>query len=123
MTLAEALNYLKKQSMLTPNMEICGALGKDGENFVAQILKNKHPDPKNYFSVDPLELLAFSRKYRMVSIFHSHCVGDSQASDFDKKTSENIEIPFLIYSLPEKKFNLFIPEFHDCDVEELKEIL
>jgi len=123
MNIKEALQYFKTQSLFAPTVEICGLLGKSGENYIPVILKNKHSDPKNYFAIDPLEYLKFSRENEMVAVFHSHCIGDSQPSDFDKANSENTEMPFLIYSLPEKKFSLYQPEDHTCNIKELLESL
>lgn len=120
MTLQEALISFKNQSLFSPTTEVCGLLGRKDNEYLARSLKNKHPDPKNFFSIDPLELLKFMRECEMVAVFHSHCSGDSQASDFDKATSENTLFPFLIYSLSEKKFSLFEPDGHLCDVTELR---
>ncbi len=123
MNIKEALSYFKKQALFCPVMEVCGLLGKKDSSYCAKILKNTHQDPKNYFSIDPREYLKFIREYSLVAVFHSHYVGDSQPSDFDKANSESTLAPFLIYSLPEKKFSLYEPENHESDVTELKENL
>lgn len=120
MNIKEALVSLKNQALFCPTMEICGFLGKKDGQYTAKPLKNKHSNPREFFSIDPLEQLKFIREYEMVAVFHSHCAGDSQPSDFDKANSENTLFPFLIYSLPEKKFSLFEPLGHECDVIELK---
>jgi proteasome lid subunit RPN8/RPN11 len=123
MNLQESLDFFKLQSMSCRVMEICGFLGeKDGE-YTAKIVKNIHPDPKNFFSINPMEMLRFIQEHKMVAIFHSHITGDSSASDFDKINSENTIIPFLIYSLAEKKFSLYEPSDNKCNIEELKKLI
>ena len=104
-------------------MEICGFLGKKDNEYIAKIVKNIHPDPKNFFSINPMEMLNFIREHEMVAIFHSHITGDSSASDFDKINSENTLTPFLIYSVAEKKFSLYEPSDSKCQTQELKESL
>lgn len=104
-------------------MEICGFLGrKDGE-YEARIVKNKHPNPSEHFSIDPIEYLRFTREHEMVAVFHSHIQGDCSASEFDKVNSDNTLVPFLIYSIPEKKFGLYEPENPECNTEDLKKVL
>lgn len=120
MTIQESITYFRNQSLFCRIMEICGFLGKKNGEYYAQIVKNKHPNPKEFFSIDPLESLRFSQEYEMVAIFHSHITGDSSASEFDKVNSDNTLLPFLIYSLPEKKFDLYEPEGHECNTQELK---
>ena len=120
MTIKDAIRFFITSSLFSPKIEVCGLLGtKDGEYF-PRMLKNKHADPQNHFSIDPLEYLKFSQEFELVAVFHSHVVGDSQASDFDKINSENTMVPFLIYSLCEKKFSMFEPRNHNCNVGELK---
>lgn len=123
MTIKESLLYFRNQSLFCPTIEICGFLGKKDDDYSARILKNKHSDPKNFFAIDPLEHLKFTQEFELVAVFHSHCVGDSQPSDFDKVNSENTLAPFLIYSLPEKKFSLYEPDGHVADIKELRENL
>lgn len=123
MTIKEALQFFINSSLFSPKVEVCGLLGIKDDEYFPRMMKNKHSDPQNHFSIDPLEYLKFSQEFELVAVFHSHIVGDSQPSDFDKVNSENTVVPFLIYSLPEKKFSLFEPENHTCDVKELKEIV
>ncbi len=120
MNINEALLYFKNQSLFCRTMEICGFLGEKNGEYTARIVKNKHSNPKDYFSIDPLDMLKFTREFNMVAIFHSHLIGDSSMSDFDKVNSDNTLFPFLIYSLAEKKFGLYEPDGHNCNILELK---
>jgi hypothetical protein len=114
MNLKSCLEFFKNESLACPNREIVGLWGiKDGE-FITKIVKNRAPDPQNYFAVDPLELLQFQKDCEFLAVFHSHIYGDSQFSDWDKVTSDNCLLPFIVYSLCEDKFNLYVPP--DCEV-------
>ncbi len=114
MNLKSCLDFFKNESLACPNREIVGLWGiKDGE-FITKIVKNRAPDPQNYFAVDPLELLQFQKDCEFLAVFHSHIYGDSQFSDWDKVTSDNCLLPFIVYSLCEDKFNLYVPP--DCEV-------
>lgn len=123
MTAKESLQYFKNQALFCQTMEICGLLGRKDSDYTPRILKNKHSDPKNHFAIDPLEYLKFVQEFEPVAVFHSHIMGDSQPSEFDKINSENTLLPFLIYSLPEKKFSIFKPEDCEVNAKELEELL
>lgn len=112
--LKSCLNFLKNESLACSNREIVGFLGEKSGKPSAKIIKNRAPDPQNYFAVDPLEFLQFKKDFEFLAVFHSHIYGDSQFSDWDKTTSDNCLLPFIVYSLCEDKFNLYVPP--DCEV-------
>lgn len=103
------LEFFKKESLARPNREVVGFLGLKESKPFAKMVKNRSPDPQNYFAVDPLEILDFQSNQEFLAIFHSHIYGDSQFSNWDITTAENCLIPFVVYSLPEDKFNIYIP--------------
>ncbi|MBV6512555.1 MAG: hypothetical protein FMNOHCHN_02063 [Ignavibacteriaceae bacterium] len=122
----EILEYLKNESLRNRICEICGFIGKNNNQFVAKMVQNKHPDPKNYFAIDPLDFLSFKRGNEFVAIFHTHLGSDCSASEFDKVNSENTAVPFLIYSIPENKFGLYEPpnsEVSQETIQPLKDLL
>lgn len=97
--------------------EVCGLVGFDGENYILQEGKNIAADTKNNFILDPLQYLMFKNKYKVISIFHSHLIGDEEPSDFDVLMSENSCVPFSIYSLNTKKHYVYRPREPDADLE------
>jgi len=114
MNIKSCLDFFKKESIACPNREIVGLLGlKDGKP-VAKIVKNRAPDPQNFFAVDPLELLQFKSGHEFLAVFHSHIYGDSQFSEFDIVTADNCCLPFVVYSVCEDKFGLYEPPH--CEV-------
>lgn len=110
-----ALQFFKKESLSNRAVEICGFLGEKDGKLSYKIVQNKHSDPANYFAIDPLDFLLFKRLFKMIAIFHSHLLGDSSASEFDKVNSENTTLPFLIFSIPENAFSVYVPP--NCEVE------
>lgn len=124
--LKSCLEFFKQESLSCPNREIVGLLGlKDGKP-VAKIVKNRAPDPQNFFAVDPLELLQFQNDHEFLAVFHSHVYGDSQFSEFDRVTADNCCLPFIVYSLGEDKFGLYVPpenEVSSVNLEKVQEAL
>jgi proteasome lid subunit RPN8/RPN11 len=118
MNIKEALQAIVDESESNPFIEICGFLGFDRkkETYVVQNEKNVSQDPSNYFMIDPLNYLIFKEKYDLLAVYHSHINTDAEPSEFDVKMSNNCCIPFLIYSIETKKFNLYKPQNLETDV-------
>lgn len=104
--------------------EICGFIGYDEESkeFVATIEKNQAADTKSFFSIDPVSYLKFKNDYSLVSVFHSHILGNETESEFDIKMSEACCLSFVIYSTNTRKFNIYEPHNKDYDVNILERI-
>ena len=120
----QSLDQIINWSNANPFIEICGFLGYDytSKRYITQLEHNCSSDPKNFFSIDALNYLLFKQKYSMLAIFHSHIIGDESASEFDIKMSENCCVPFLIYSLNTKNFELYEPKNSEYDVKILERI-
>jgi hypothetical protein len=106
-------------------MEICGFIGYDQkqEKYIIQLEENCSGDPKNFFAIDALNYLIFKNKYSIVSVFHSHIVGDENPSEFDIKMSENCCVPFLVYGLNTNKFKIYEPQNKEYDTNKLKDLI
>jgi proteasome lid subunit RPN8/RPN11 len=120
--LVEVLNFFKKYSTKYFNTECCGFLGKRGDKFVGQMVDNRSPEPDLYFCVDPIDFVKFSENHDVIAIFHSHINNGAIFSEEDKNASESICIPYLLYSIMEKKFVFYIPENHEVDVKILDKV-
>ena len=120
--LKKIFKFFKDYSDKYFNTECCGFLGiKDG-CFIAQIVPNRSPEPNLYFSIDPIDVVKFSNENQIIAIFHSHTNVDAEFSDFDKESCNCICIPYLMYSVQENKFSLYIPETHEIDVNILDKV-
>jgi proteasome lid subunit RPN8/RPN11 len=113
--------FIKEKSHVECNNEICGFIGWDNEEqkFVVTVEKNQAEDPRNFFTISPASYYLFAKKYDMLSIFHSHIIGDEQPSEFDIKMSEASCVPFIIYSLNTEKFHIYEPHNLDLNVKAL----
>lgn len=108
------------------SQEVCGFIGWNGSEYVATVEKNDAIDPKNFFVINPASYLMFTQDNDMLAIFHSHIIGDETPSEFDIKMSEACCIPFVIYSLNTKKFQIYEPNHLELNVKafaRLKETL
>lgn len=114
----DALQVIVDESESNPFVEICGFLGFDRkkEAYVVQNEQNVSQDPSEYFMIDPLNYLIFKQKYDLLAVYHSHINTDAEPSEFDVKMSNNCCIPFLIYSIETKKFDLYEPQNLETDV-------
>ncbi len=120
--LSEIFKYFKDHSDRYFNTECCGFLGFKEDQFIAQMAENRSPEPQSFFCVDPVDYLKFCHDYTMIAIFHSHINTNAVFSESDKFASEAICLPYLMYSVQENKFSLYIPENHEIDVSILEKV-
>jgi len=118
MNIKETLQVIVDESESNSFVEICGFLGFDREKeaYVVQNEKNVAEDPSKHFMIDPLNYLLFKERYDLLAVYHSHINTDAEPSEFDVKMSNNCCIPFLIYSIETKKFDLYEPQNLETDV-------
>ena len=112
-------DFIENHSYQNQSIEICGFVGYSSllKKYTAQLENNTSPDPRNFFSISPSRYLNFKQNHDMVAIFHSHIMGDEKPSEFDIKMSESCCVPFLIFSINSKKFNLYEPQNKEYDVK------
>ena len=94
-----------------PEEEVCGTVVLDTSLLVnINREKNESIDKKNMFQISPRKLIG---QENIIGIYHSHPFGDENPSEVDKRNSEEMGVPFLIYSLVTKNFFLYIPRSYD----------
>lgn len=121
--LKECLQFCQDYSKEYFNTENCAFIGEnDKKKYVVKIADNRSPQPMDFFMVDPLDYLEFSSQNKVLFIFHSHPHTSAEFSQKDKDCCEAVCIPFLIYSLQEDKFSLYVPENHEVDVNILNKV-
>lgn len=111
-------DFIISHSICNFNNEICGFIGFDEieKCFVATLEKNESSDPRSFFSINPASYLKFKNQYSMLSIFHSHVIGDENPSDFDIRMSEASCLTFTIFSINSHKFYIYEPQNKDYNV-------
>lgn len=97
--------------------EVCGVfLLNDFDGVRVLNLKNYHEDKKNFFSIDPKIYLNLQKENKIIAIFHSHTDSSSEPSDYDKKMSFELGVPFYIYSLLNDDFFLYVPSTYQPEL-------
>lgn len=85
---------LEHQSLF-PMSEVCGLVveSKDGDKAwpLTNISENK-----NMFFFDPVELYEVFVGMNPKAVYHTHIIGDTTPSEFDKLTAETCALPMLI---------------------------
>lgn len=85
------------------DQEICGIVTTLNNNQEFIELKNLAEDKKNFFYIDPFVFLSHDVDF----IVHSHCLGTAQPSSCDMRSSDCIDVPYLIYSTVYDNFCLY----------------
>ena len=106
---------IKDLSRKNPNEETCGFLVLNELMEVVVVpAVNTHKDKKKYFKIDSQAFLDIEKRYKIIAIFHSHPTSSEKPSAFDLNSSDELCIPFLIYSLKTDKFFLHFPNSYEA---------
>ncbi|MGB0880505.1 MAG: Mov34/MPN/PAD-1 family protein [Polaribacter sp.] len=104
------------------NEEICGFIVYENGEFNVHECENKAEDKENQFYIPAKDFLYVKNNYNIVGVYHSHIESEEKPSEFDKKMSNLVCLPFIIYSYKTQKFAIFEPEFLDCEKKLLEKI-
>ena len=104
---------LKKKSRSVCH-EVCGFILESKGEITFNECENVFFDKSKGFEIKGEDFVENS-KHNMLAIFHSHPTGESLPSEEDKKNSEAIEIPYLIYAVEQDDFNLYEPKFFNIN--------
>ena len=90
-----------------PSEEVCGTVSLDA-NLIVTVTREKNQsfDKQKMFEISPLKILG---QKKLLGIYHSHPLSPENPSQADINNSEELGVPFLIYSLITKKIFLYIP--------------
>jgi len=105
------LNDIKEISLRNKEVEICGFLIQIQKNkdIVAVECENITLDKKLNFEISPADFINASKKGKVIAVFHSHPFSNCSPSKIDQSLCNETIIPFLIFSIKEKKFSLTYP--------------
>ena len=87
-----------------PSEETCGLIVKSRGETVFVPCKNYHQQPSLAFRLSPRDLLSYDG---VVAIYHSHPKCSALPSKKDRLYSDELCVPFLVYSLIDDNFNLY----------------
>lgn len=72
--------------------------------------KNVAENKETEFQLDPEAYISAHLEGDIYAIVHSHTNGSAEPSEHDKKASEFLKIPYIIYSIPEGEKVLYTPK-------------
>ncbi len=94
-----------------PDEEVCGVVILNRDLTVSiKRLSNESSDPKNCFFISPGKFIKLKTTSNIIGIYHSHPCSSEAPSAQDILVSEEIGLPYLIYSLKTESFFLYYPE-------------
>lgn len=97
------LEEIKTICKSKPCQESCGIIFKENNRLSLLECSNLSQDVSSSFLIDPVFFIEYNVEY----VFHSHCIGSASPSACDMKCSNELCIPFLIYSLRDDNFYLY----------------
>jgi len=105
---------IKNHALDKPTEEVCGILIlEDDFQITIKREKNEHPTPDKSFLISPAKFIEYKLNKRVLGIYHSHPATTERPSKSDRALSEEMGIPYLIYSLKTDKFFLYFPESYE----------
>jgi proteasome lid subunit RPN8/RPN11 len=99
----EVLSSCREYSKKNKKEECCGIIVNNNNKLIFKPCNNISNDRKSFFMIDPYEIIDNNVEY----IFHSHCLAGPRPSSSDIKSSIELCIPFLIYSVLSDSFYLY----------------
>ena len=94
---------IKKYARENSGEESCGVIVRDLAGFKFFPCENLSLKKDSHFFIDPYILV----ENNVACIYHSHVSQSSEPSTLDKKTSNELCIPYLIYSLKDDDFYFY----------------
>ena len=100
-------NFVKEECLKNSSEESCGFIVfKD--DFVCVPCKNISSDPTNFFKISSLDFLKTKYLYNEIHyIYHSHISENCEFSELDKKCSDFLMIPIILYNIQKNIFKLY----------------
>lgn len=88
--------------------EECGIVYFD-KKVKLKICKNIASKSSENFEISIKDYLGLKKSFEIFGIYHSHIKSDESFSNKDIVHSEELTVPYFVYSLKTKKSNLYIP--------------
>lgn len=98
------LSEIKKISLSSPEVEVCGLVVESQGLLSLAPCMNEYPQPALAFRISARKFLSYSN---VRCVYHSHPKSSSAPSSLDERYSDELGLPFLIYSVLDDNFNLY----------------
>jgi proteasome lid subunit RPN8/RPN11 len=96
--------------------EGCGIIVNKRGKLVWLPCDNLSDDPLVAFKIDPKQYVKASVSGDIHAIVHSHVNGKCRASEFDKSQSDHLQLPYHIYTIPEKEKCVYTPKYKNIQL-------
>ena len=96
---------IKLECMKNPREESCGFL-----LFEKRRTKIVPCNKVGNFKISPRDFVKTRKRGEIFGVYHSHVNGDSAFSKKDIVHSEEIMLPYFLYSIESNSHNVFVPE-------------
>lgn len=107
---------IKAHALEKPKEEVCGFILLQADNTVCvKKTKNENPNRHISFSISPSAFIENQVQNKILGIYHSHPSGNENPSLHDLNISQELGIPFLIYSVTFDRFFLHFPNSFEPD--------
>lgn len=107
----EIKSFIKTHAEETFPEECCGLIVRESDEKVSPIkCRNDSPDRLKFFRISPVDYLKAHRKGKVVASYHSHGgEGEDRFSEFDKQSSINLNLNYILYSVAKDCFLEYDP--------------
>lgn len=104
---------IKKHSELDETIECCGFVifSNSEKELINYPCQNTSVNPSQSFKIDPVEYIEAKQIGQILAIYHSHPDTEGnllEFSELDKKTSENLNLPNILYLLKTEEFLTYV---------------
>jgi proteasome lid subunit RPN8/RPN11 len=116
MSLNNFHEQVKAHALEKPEEEVCGFIILNPDNTISvERVKNENPNKKLSFSISPKTFLEKKLNKKILGIYHSHPEGNENPSLHDLNISQELGMPFFIYSILTDNFFLHFPHSFEPD--------
>ncbi len=106
----EIRNFIRAHASETLQEECCGLIVSGIGGSVAIRCRNEALDKEHSFKIPPLDYLRASKEGKIIASYHSHPGGDqAKFSEFDKQSSHNLKLSYILYSVEKDAFLEYDP--------------
>lgn len=113
------LNQITSLALETPDKEVCGFICASGRDVTVVPMKNLHEKPEDNYEIDVREYLKLKETGTLVASYHSHPNGSLSPTAPDIASSEELQLPSMIFGTPMQDMICYIPK--SCHFRDLAE--
>ncbi len=97
---------IKKHALENQNIECCGLLLSNDIVFRCENIS----EIKNHFQISPTDYLKATTLGNIIAVYHSHCNGNCDFSEYDKLMANNLNLKYILYCINTDKFKEYTPQ-------------